>query len=91
MLDLLTRSENERIVSILSPHLLRYQAVAAIISNNCSAHVEKMKWREQKYSDEFTQFITTLFEDFDVEKAQGMVSSLVEASQQDIFLRPLAS
>lgn len=89
MFELLSNSENEKAVSLSCPHLLRYSAVAAIITNNCLAQADKLKWRESKYSDVFTQFVTSLYDEFNLEKAKLLIPSLVEAARKDVFLRPL--
>lgn len=51
--------------------------------------MDKLKWRESKYSDAFTKFIVTLLDDFNVEEAKGLLPTIVSLAQKDFFLKPL--
>ena len=63
--------------------------MSAIITNTCLQIVDKLKWRASKYSDVFTQFVVSLFEDFNLDSARELVPKMLAEAGADMFLKPL--
>eukprot|EP01091_Cochliopodium_minus_P017209 TRINITY_DN667_c0_g1_i1.p1 TRINITY_DN667_c0_g1~~TRINITY_DN667_c0_g1_i1.p1 ORF type:complete len:410 (+),score=119.27 TRINITY_DN667_c0_g1_i1:136-1365(+) len=81
-------------VQTLAPHLIRYYAVAAILTSKRKGMVagisNLIKQERYIYSDPFTEFIFELYVNNDFTAAQNHLSKVDEAIRSDFFLQPLA-
>ncbi len=84
------------VIQLLSPHLLRYLAVAAIVNKNLHKNrnysfdlyklTEIVKRGVVKYSDPFIEFIENLYLNFDFESAAENIKRINEVINGDILL-----
>lgn len=87
------------VIQLLSPHLLRYLTVAAIVNKNLHKNrnysfdlyklTEIIKRGVVKYSDPFTQFIENLYLNFDFESAADNIREINEVINGDVLLLQL--
>lgn len=87
------------VIQLLSPHLLRYLTVAAIVNKNLHKNrvysfdfyklTEIIKRGVVKYSDPFTKFIENLYLNFDFDSAAENIKEINDAISEDILLLPL--
>lgn len=75
-------SQNENIVTTMSPHLYRYYVVAALLQDQTISTLKNDSYQEL--------FLTTLLEEFDFESSFKQVSQVQTACSGDFFTRSLA-
>ncbi|XP_952340.1 eukaryotic translation initiation factor 3, subunit 6, putative [Theileria annulata] len=84
---------NLAVVNLLTPHLLRYYAVYAILNRNRKDHFRTISNvianTKHKYNDTFTSLLGALFVDFNFEAAQKHIVEIKEACYVDVLLNPL--
>ncbi|EAN32659.1 PCI domain protein [Theileria parva strain Muguga] len=84
---------NLAVVNLLTPHLLRYYAVYAILNRNRKDHFKTISNvianTKHKYNDTFTSLLGALFVDFNFEAAQKHIVEIKEACYVDVLLNPL--
>ena len=87
------------VIQLLSPHLLRYLCVAAIVNKNLHKNrnyafdfyklTEIIKRKVLKYTDPFIEFIENLYLNFDFEGATNNIKQINDEISRDILLIPL--
>ena len=87
------------VIQLLSPHLLRYLTVAAIVNKNLHKNrnysfdlyklTEIIKRGVVKYRDPYIEFIENLYLYFDFDSAAENIKQINDLVSQDILLLPL--
>lgn len=90
LIDLFTNEHYLNAITTNAPHLLRYLAVAVITDKRRKSTLKDLvKVIEQckyMYSDPITQFLTSLYVDFDFEGSQQKLSDCEQLFQNDFFI-----
>lgn len=78
-------------IQILCPHLLRYLAVAVVTSktkqkNALKELIKVIEMERQSYQDPVTEFVSSLYIDFDFEEAQRKLRQCDSVLGNDFFL-----
>lgn len=83
------------VVQVKCQHLLRYFIVSLFINRIQDELIDVVLpivlSEKDNYSDSFTQFIEALYEDYDFERAQGLVKQMVAEAQGDLLLKNYAN
>ena len=92
-IDLAMNDAYTNAVQTTSPHLLRYMAVAHVVSNQrrfpLRELVRVVEQEKSNYGDAVTKFLLSLYVDFDFEAAQTHLKAAQTLLQGDYFLRDL--
>lgn len=93
LIDWLFNEQTLCVMAALTPQLLRYIAVVAILNRQRQDHfkaaVEMISRTSPKFSDPFTAILESLFVKFDFDEAQEKLARCGEAAHADFLLAPL--
>jgi len=90
----LNQQSNLNTIQILCPHLLRYLAVAVVTSktkqkNSLKELIRVIEAERYNYKDPVTEFITSLYLDFNFDEAQQKLRECEAVIRKDFFLHEI--
>lgn len=90
MLDVLLQPAYRQTVQTTCPHILRYLTVAAILSKRRRESLKEVvvliQQESYNYRDPLTQFVESLYVNFDFDGAQQMLADCEKVMEYDFFL-----